>query len=181
MKEKRPKCNVQDFLPMGEEAKPLFRLYIIFLGVLFLLSLQFFYHFWHFQVEQAWILEQEGLLIQTEYFGQLLKHCFHGLHYFYIWCFGLGIHHYYSHTRGSKSIYLMKRLPNRWEFVVRIWTFPVVFALVTGILTFTLLFLYYHYYLHFSVPDTIPESQLEIFIDLWFQGGEKYAEIRKYQ
>ncbi len=180
MKKKIQSYKLEDFLPIGEEPKSIFRIYCIFLAVLFLLSFQFFYHFWHFQVEQEWILKNEGYLMNTEYFAQLIKQGYNGLHYLYIWCLGLGIANYFSHTSGSKSIYLMKRLPNPWELYVRVWSFPLFFAVSTAILTILLLLLYYQFYLYSAVPDTIPENQLEIFIDIWFQGGEKYAEIRKY-
>lgn len=42
--------------------------------------------------------------------------------------------HYAWHTRGSMSIYLMKRLPDRWELHRRCWTVPVLAALMELVL-----------------------------------------------
>lgn len=173
------RINVEPFLPVGDSAKPLFLTYGIFITVLFLFSLQFFYHFSLFQEEQAWYFTQQNQVIETEYFGQLLKQGYCGLPFMFLWCFYLGFVHYLSHHVESKSIYLMKRLSNPRELFRRIWTFPLFFATITVVFTLILLYIYYQYYLYFAVPDTVPENQLEIFVDIWFQGGEKYANIRK--
>lgn len=37
--------------------------------------------------------------------------------------------HYHYHTEGSMSVYLMRRLPDRWEYHRRCWAVPVLSAI----------------------------------------------------
>lgn len=58
-----------------------------------------------------------------------------------------GIHTYYrSHFVESQSIYLMRRLPDRWELLRRCVTLPVI-GMVSVLITMALLlWLFYWYY-----------------------------------
>ncbi len=49
--------------------------------------------------------------------------------------------HYRYHTRDSMSVYLMRRLPDRWEYHRRCWTVPVLSSLVELVLLAGMLFL----------------------------------------
>ncbi len=66
-----------------------------------------------------------------------------GLPYFGMWCF-LALmaiqlwRHYQYHTRDAMPIYLMRRLPDRWELTRRCWTVPVL-ACIAEILMFAVL------------------------------------------
>lgn len=75
-------------------------------------------------------------------FDQLMS----GLPWLGFWCFVIlmGIQvwrHYRFHTQGTMSIYLMRRLPDKWELHRRCWTVPVLaciaelvlFAVLTGL------------------------------------------------
>ena len=59
----------------------------------------------------------------------------------------LAVYHYIYHYQGSKSIYLMRRLPNRLTLHRRCWTVPVLAAvgllLLAGVLFLLDLGLYY--------------------------------------
>lgn len=60
--------------------------------------------------------------------------------------------HYLYHFQGSKSIYLMKRLPNRFEFWRRCLTLPVATAMISVLIALILLLLYFGIYL-LVTPD----------------------------
>jgi hypothetical protein len=56
-------------------------------------------------------------------------------------------YHYGYHYRGSKSIYLMRRLPSRWELWRRCVTLPVLAAVLCLCIAATLLFIYFGIYM----------------------------------
>ena len=60
-------------------------------------------------------------------------------------------YHYFYHYLGSKSIYLMRRLPNRWTLLKRCVTLPVIAILVSLGIAFVLLLIYYGIY-HLATP-----------------------------
>ncbi len=55
--------------------------------------------------------------------------------------------HYACHHQGSKSIYLMRRLPNRWERHRRCWTLPLLGIAACLLAAFVLLLIYYAIYM----------------------------------
>ncbi|MBQ8279220.1 MAG: hypothetical protein IJZ23_05210 [Roseburia sp.] len=75
---------------------------------------------------------------------------------FYIVMLGLLVYYYLYYYQGSKSIYLMRRLPNRWEMYRRCIALPFA-AIVTGVITeIALLALYYGIYLTFTPQQCLP-------------------------
>lgn len=57
------------------------------------------------------------------------------------------VYHYLYHYRGSRSIYLMRRLPNPMEFHRRCLFFPVLMMAVNAALAGILYLIFYHAYL----------------------------------
>ena len=57
-------------------------------------------------------------------------------------------YHYFYHYQGSKSIYLMKRLPDKWELHKRCLTIPVLAILTTLIVMGIFCLAYYGIYLY---------------------------------
>lgn len=55
--------------------------------------------------------------------------------------------HYAYHHQGSKSIYLMRRLPNRWELHRRCITLPLAAVLLCLAAGFLLLLIYFAVYM----------------------------------
>ena len=64
---------------------------------------------------------------------------------------GLAIYHYSWHFRGSRSIYLMKRLPHRWELARRCLAIPLSGIVLSGLLAAATTGLYYLIY-RFCTP-----------------------------
>ena len=72
----------------------------------------------------------------------------------FIICLAFSYVHYYYHTWGSKSIYTMKRLPQKNEFSKRIFTLPLIMAVtVLALFLVTLGVLFAVYY--FRTPETL--------------------------
>ncbi len=62
----------------------------------------------------------------------------------------VAIYHYSYHYQGSKSIYLMRRLPDRWELPRRCLTLPLMGVLACLCVALLLLLIYYAVYMAFT-------------------------------
>ena len=81
---------------------------------------------------------------------------FDGFLMFYIVMLGMLVYHYFYYYQGSKSIYLMRRLPDRWEMHRRSITLPFA-AIIVGVITQLALWcLYYGIYLVCTPPQCLP-------------------------
>ena len=93
------------------------------------------------------LVVREGVMMQD--FWQLLHVDFDSLDgflLFYLVMLGLIVYHYLYYYQGSKSIYLMRRLPDKWEMHRRNVALPLA-AIVIGFLTeLVVLLLYYGIY-----------------------------------
>ncbi len=63
-----------------------------------------------------------------------------------IFCGLVIVYHYYYHYQGSKMMYLMRRLPNKWEVHIRCFTLPVIAGVVSIIYMLLLRLLFYAIY-----------------------------------
>ena len=63
---------------------------------------------------------------------------------------------YLYHYQGSRGIYTMRRLPNRWELWRRCLTVPVLFLLLSILSTAVLIGLYYLLWRFATPPDAFP-------------------------
>lgn len=69
------------------------------------------------------------------------------------------VYHYASHFQGSKSIYLMRRLPSRAELHRRCWTLPLLFILLFLLSAALLLVVYYGIYMAFTPTECLTPDQ----------------------
>ena len=100
---------------------------------------------------------REGAVITD--FGQLVHEgldSFDGFLVFYIVMLGLLVYHYLYYYQGSKSIYLMRRLPDRWEMHRRSVTLPFMAIMVGSLTELALWMLYYGIYLVCTPPQCLP-------------------------
>jgi len=67
--------------------------------------------------------------------------------------------HYQYHHRVSKSIYTMKRLPNRWELHRRCWSLPLCCFAAVLLTGFLLLLVYYAVYLLVTPAENLAPDQ----------------------
>lgn len=71
--------------------------------------------------------------------------------------------HYRYHRQGSMSIYLMRRLPQRWERHRRCLLLPVLLAVAALVLAVGLLAVYYQIYLWVTPDQCLVPGQWERF------------------
>lgn len=79
-------------------------------------------------------------------FSELVLGCEFGFVLMCLAMFLLGVYHYHYHSRESKAIYLMRRLPSAWELHIRCLGMPVTGAVgsmaILGLLTIVFFFIY---------------------------------------
>jgi len=68
----------------------------------------------------------------------------------------MGIYHYIYHYMDSKLVYLMKRLPSKWELHKRCLVLPIAGIIITIAVMLILWLLYYGVYLLFTPQQCLP-------------------------
>jgi len=76
-------------------------------------------------------------------------------------------YHYRYHYQDSKSIYLMKRLPDRWELWRRCLTLPVIFAAFVVLAGAVLLIAYYGVYMLVTPKASLAPGQWQEIISAY--------------
>ena len=69
---------------------------------------------------------------------------------------GFLLRHYAYHWQGSRSIYLMRRLPDRWELHRRCLAQPLFFMALCVLAALALLLLYYILYVTLTPAECLP-------------------------
>lgn len=77
----------------------------------------------------------------------------------------LALVNYHGFSQGSKAVYLMRRLPDRWEFHRRCLALPLLTLLLGGVLMVLVLLACWGMYTHFTPEHAIPPDQWEKFRD----------------
>ena len=76
----------------------------------------------------------------------------------------LVVNHYAYHHQGSKSIYLMQRLPSRWELHRRCLALPLLAVVACLVVTLLLLLIYFAVYMTATPPACLAPGQWQ---QLW--------------
>ena len=73
----------------------------------------------------------------------------------------------YYYQGGSKSIYLMKRLPHKIEIHKRAWTLPIVLCILSLLIAFIIAFCYFVFYLAVTPEECLKPEQWQKFISFF--------------
>ena len=84
-------------------------------------------------------------------FDSLLIHNFIGFAVFALCMLPLALRYYLSHYQGGRSIYLMRRLPDRWELHRRCLTLPLLGLVLSVLIPVALVAVYFCIY-QFCTP-----------------------------
>lgn len=129
-------------------------------------SLRFFYEYandaWIIYVDSKKAIIREGALMTD--FAYLIEDCLMGFGIVACVMVGFLVWHYFYHTQGSHSIYLMRRLPDRWELHRRCLTLPLAAIILCGLMALALLLLYFAYYMLHTPEQCIRPGQWQM---LW--------------
>lgn len=96
----------------------------------------------------------EGAFIDS--FGQITEGLFLMGYVVSIAVFLMVIYYYLYHYQGSKMMYLMKRLPDKWDVHRRCWTLPVSGAVLMVVWMKFLELVYYAIYIIFTPSQCLP-------------------------
>ena len=72
---------------------------------------------------------------------------------------GLVIYHYIYHRLDTKSYYVMRRLPNRWELHLRCLTLPMTGLLICGAAALIMITIYYWIYMGCTPEECLMPGQ----------------------
>ena len=76
---------------------------------------------------------------------------------------GLAAYHYIYHRIDTKSYYVMRRLPSRWELHRRCLTLPVAGLLICGAAALMVILIYYWIYMGCTPEECLMPGQWAIF------------------
>lgn len=95
----------------------------------------------------------EGAMMPS--FEDLMKGRFEVFYLVIIYCVIISAYHYFYHYQGSKMMYLMKRLPNKWEVHVRCLLLPICGSVIAVVEMLVLKMLYYAIYILCTPPECL--------------------------
>lgn len=156
------KINLSHHAPPGINLRPERHFFAAGMICAFFYSLTFFAQY---RQARAMLYEWRGgkrVLMPgaiMEDFSPLLGNALIGFFILILCMLALIIYHYAYHHQGSKSIYLMKRLPNRWELHRRCLTLPFLAALLCLLAAAALLLTYFGIYMIFTPKECLIPGQ----------------------
>lgn len=100
---------------------------------------------------------------QMESFASLMSGVLLGFLIMALTMIPLAVYHYRYHFQGSKSIYLMRRLPSKYDLVRRCLTVPVLGVLLAAVSAFLLICLYYLMYISITPESCLIPGQWQKF------------------
>ncbi len=144
------KVKIKECLPFGMSAeKIMMKIGVIYL-IPILFSMQFLVYFQNAKSYQRDQTKYSQIPIYMPEFSAIVSRTFMLFPVAMLGCLGISILLYRYHFQGSKSIYLMKRLPDSHELWRRVFMVPVGSALLLGASAIVILVFYYWVYMTFS-------------------------------
>lgn len=106
--------------------------------------------------------------VVMEYFPRLLKGTNLTLLFYLAICVSWAADNYLGAHRNTKSVYLMRRLPDRWEYHRRCVGLPLLAALLCILLRLVLIPVFFQIYLHATPMEALPPMARESFLSNLF-------------
>ncbi len=158
--------RLADFAPVGRNLKKDGQTFAVALGVSGFVSLGYYA-----SLIEALDAVQRGYRDVMTPFVEVLGHWLGLFPVVAILCLTHSILYYRMHHGSSQSIYLMRRLPDRFSLHRRCLTLPVVTALLSLLLAGGLLWIDYALYCHFTPQDAFVPGQWALLWDTWTAKG----------
>lgn len=159
----RIKLDFEKMVPLGMEYKGLVRFFIggflmVSIGSVFLFLNRFMEcknSLYYYRATKRILID--GAIMPD--FKEILGGCLLGFGVIILCMAAVAVYHYLYHFQGSKSIYLMKRLPQRWELLKRCLMLPVISILICLTTALLLLLVFYWYYMGNTPPECLEPGQ----------------------
>ena len=147
--------SIEMYFPIGYAYEAEINLLKIWLLGSIICSFSFFYHYYqayrmlyiYEPFLNRWVLRENVLI---EEFSVLSYGIFRGFFLGFLLLGVLAVFHYYSYYQGSKSIYLMKRLPDRWLCLKSCIFVPVAVGFLFLAVMALLYLFYFVFYIWFT-------------------------------
>ena len=149
MKNKIEKNNLERYAPLGISLSSEIFYYKLIMIISTLWSMQFIVRYLQ-ELNELYYRERHTIFrddIQIVSFEHLMNGVFFLFGVAFIYAIIISVYHYFYHYQGSKMMYLMKRLPNKWELHKRCLVLPIVAVAFTIGYIWILRILYYAIYL----------------------------------
>ena len=160
-------------VPMGMNGEKVWAGLMAGLGAAWGLSWPFFVRFWN-AVDALYVnrrgtkVLRQGVVMEP--FHEVLGGALTGFGLFALCMPVLVVWNYFYHYQGSRSIYLMRRLPDRWELPRRCLAQPLAaLALCAAAAAVTLLF-YCAFYRFITPKECWQSGQWQMLLNAWFCG-----------
>lgn len=144
---------LESYVPLGIPLKQEVRYWGVTMAISTLWCLQFLLRYLEYRGSLYEIRGKRKILLENAKmpnFEYLTKDLFEIFFIVFLFCVLLVIYHYYYHYQGSKMMYLMRRLPNKWELHVRCFTLPVIGCVIMFAYMCLLRALFYMIYVFFT-------------------------------
>lgn len=153
----------EKLVPVGTDYKKEMKGIAIGLAISAVYSLSFIFKF-SFSLDELYdVISGKAILISGRYiagFSDIMEGRFDLFKILFYLLIILGVMHYFGHFSGSKSIYLMRRIPQRWELLVRCAAFPAMGIIVCKLSELILTLLFFAIYMIFTPKGHIPPGQV---------------------
>lgn len=154
-------------LPPGTDIKQILATGILLLVQLLIFSIKFLFNY-SSAVKVLYVYNHGARVLDPERtirdFSLLTGRCFVGIWILLAVCIVMAVDNYLSFYKGSKSIYLMKRLPQPTELYRRCLAMPLLIFAAGLVLTGLLIGLYALIYIYATPPQCLPDT---ICFDFW--------------
>lgn len=159
--------KLDEFAPVGRDLKTDFTFYFIGLGVAVLVALSYPLKLWG-----AFYSASQGEVAVMEPFVSVLGWCLAIFPLLALFCLSYIAIYYQMHL---PSLYLMRRLPDRWSLCRRCVVIPLTMAVVTMVIAGLLLLIFYWLYCAVTPDGYFVEGQLKMLVGAWFRGESQWT------
>ena len=164
------KPNLSRYAPLGMSLKAELGLFCAGMSYSVIFSLLFLVHYMDARSDLfVWHLDERKLLegaVMPD-FVTLLDDEFHGFLIVGLGMLLFAVYHYFYHYQESKSVYLMRRLPDKWEWHRRCLTLPLAAIVICLLTALVLFFLFFGVYMICTPQECLAPGQWQ---KLW-RGG----------
>ena len=157
------KIDMDRYRPLGRERSQYIQIGWVVLAVALLMSLEFvarlfdqldhLYDTHGFGAYATRTLRPGAVMVS---FASLIEDRFMLVPFFWVFM-GLEVWDCYDyHKKATKSIYLMRRLPDKWDLHRRCWGRPVIYCILSLLAVAAMTILYFLAYLAFTPWECLP-------------------------
>lgn len=133
--------------------------WLLMMAIATIWCLQFLLRYWECRASLYEIRGQRRVLIEGAVmpaFSDLTMDLFEVFYLVILFCVVLMVYHYYYHYQGSRMMYLMRRLPNKWEVHIRCCVLPIMAVVLSIIYMLVLRILFYAIYILCTPSQCLP-------------------------